>query len=189
MDIADRERLDQLIAEPIAIVPHDPRWAVRYAEEEGLLRSVLPHDLVIRIDHIGSTAVPELTGKPIIDIQVQVRDVVRVEREVMPHLVARGYEFIWRPTIGERAPFYAWFIKRDEQGFRTHHIHMVEPDEATEDRLLFRDYLRRSPEEAAQYEALKRDLHQRFPNNRSEYTLGKTEYILSVVHKARAERV
>ncbi|MBK6829231.1 MAG: GrpB family protein [Flavobacteriales bacterium] len=68
-----------------------------------------------------------------------------------------GYEFIWRNSIGEREPFYAWFLKRDSAGRRTHHIHMVKPDEASEERILFRNRLREHPEEAAEYGSIKRN--------------------------------
>ena len=82
-------------------------------------------------------------------------------------------------------------------GPRTHHIHMVEPGTFRDpkndgflfwDRLLFRDYLRAHPDEGRQYEAVKRDLAARFPDDREAYTDGKTEYVYSVMQKARQER-
>lgn len=185
MSAALRDRIEELLREPIAIVKHDRDWSRRYADEEKFLRSALPPALVVRIDHIGSTAVPGLSAKPIIDVQVEVKDLERVKQEVAPLLESRGYEFIWRPSIGERAPFYAWFIKRDRHGRRTHHVHIVEPDAASEDRILFRDHLRRSPEEARRYEELKRALSHEHPSDRAAYTKGKTDYIAGIVREAR----
>lgn len=179
-------RLKELMHEHIEVRAYDPAWPAMYAAEEEVLKGILPPGLMIRIDHIGSTAVPGLSAKPIVDVQVEVNDLQRVRREVAPKLEAMGYEFIWRPSIGEEAPFYAWFIKRNAEGQRTHHIHMVEPDTASEDRLLFRDHLRTHPGEAARYEALKNALARAHPDDRTAYTLGKTEYVAEVVAKARA---
>lgn len=180
------QRIAELTREHVAIVPYDPRWPQLYADEEMLLERSLPVDLVERIAHIGSTAIPGLCSKPIIDIQVEVADLDRVRKQVVPIMRDLGYEFIWRPTMGEQAPFYAWFIKRDARGQRTHHVHMVKPDAASSDRLVFRDFLRAHPEEAARYEELKRSLSQRFPNDRAAYTQGKTGFISAVIARARA---
>ncbi len=180
-----QQRIEDLAHEGIAIVSYDAQWPLLYAEIEGKLLRSLPVDLVKCIAHIGSTAVPGLSSKPIIDVQVEVTDLGRVRREVVPILTDLGYEFLWRPSIGELTPFYAWFIKRDEKGQRNQHIHMVEPDEASADRLLFRDYLRRHPDEASRYEALKQQLAERFKNDRAAYTWSKTGHIKAMVAKAR----
>jgi GrpB-like predicted nucleotidyltransferase (UPF0157 family) len=181
-----KERILALSHEHVDVQPYDPAWPKRYQEEEDLLVRSLPPDLVQRIVHIGSTAVPGLSAKPIIDLQVEVNSLDRVRREVVPIMQDLGHEYIWRPTMGESAPFYAWFIRRDAAGKRTHHVHMVEPDAASEDRVLFRDHLRAHAELAAKYETLKRDLAAHFPDDRTAYTKGKTEFILDVVRRARA---
>lgn len=183
-----RERIAQLTHERIAIVPYDDRWPGCYAEVEARLSRSLPTDLVTRIAHIGSTAVPGLSSKPIIDVQVEVTDLDRVRRDVVPVMKDLGYEYIWRPTMGEHAPFYAWFIGRDARGERTEHVHMVVPDQASADRLIFRDFLRAHPDEALRYEALKRALHTEHATDRAAYTTGKTPYIASIVAKAKAGR-
>lgn len=179
------ERIAELTREPIAITPYDPAWPARYAAEEARLKAALPGDLCTCIAHIGSTAVPGLSAKPVIDIQVEVTDLGRVRIEVVPVMKQLGYEFIWRPSMGERAPWYAWFIARDGAGNRMVHVHMVEPDHATADRLLFRDYLRARPEAAAAYESLKRALAQEFPNDRAAYTAHKSAFIQDALREAR----
>lgn len=176
------DRIAELMHEHIDVLPYDPAWPARYADEERRLRSLLPHDLVLRIDHIGSTAVPGCSAKPVIDIQVEVNDLGRARQQAVPQLQGSGYEFIWRPSIGEMAPFYAWFIKRDTAGRRTHHIHMVEPDTASEDRIRFRDRLRSRPDLVRRYEALKQELLRRFADDRAGYTQGKTAFIQDVIH-------
>jgi GrpB-like predicted nucleotidyltransferase (UPF0157 family) len=178
-------RIAELTREPIAIVPYDDQWPVRYAKEEGRLLRTLPLDLVKRIAHIGSTAVPGLSAKPIIDVQVEVTSLDRVRREVVPIMQDLAYEFIWRPSMGEQAPFYAWFIKRNERGQRIFHVHMVEPDQASVDRLVFRDHLRTHPDAAQRYEALKQGLAAAHPVDRAAYTLSKTPFITEVLRRAR----
>jgi GrpB-like predicted nucleotidyltransferase (UPF0157 family) len=183
MDESYRARIETLARERVDIVPYDPAWPAEYAREEAFLRAQLPADLVLRIAHIGSTAVPGSSAKPIIDVQVEVKDLQRVRSEVVPVLTTHGYECIWRPSIGERAPFYAWFIKRGQQGARSHHLHMVEPDDASSDRIRFRDLLRADKEELRRYETLKQALARQHPNDRAAYTRGKAAYIAELLGK------
>jgi len=188
MDRKTQERIKALMREKFAVVPYDENWPARYAEEELRLKRLLPRHLVQRITHIGSTAVPGLSGKSIIDVQVEVTDLEVVREEYAPQLEAEGYEYIWRPSIGESAPFYAWFIRRGSDGQRTHHVHVVQPDKASADRIIFRNYLRRHPEEAKAYEALKLELLRRYPKNRAAYTQNKGEFVADVLVKARREK-
>lgn len=185
MDTVPHERISELTREHIDVVAYDAQWPARYAAIEARLARELPVGFASRIVHIGSTAVPGLSAKPIIDVQVEVAQPDRTRTGVVPLMRDLGYEFIWRPTMGERASHYAWFIGRNARGERTEHIHMVEPDEASEDRILFRDFLRAHPSEAARYEALKQELLHAHPTDRAAYTQGKTAYIRSIVQQAR----
>ncbi len=186
--MTDEERLEILEREPITLVPYDRSWPMRYVELETLLERSLPADLWTRTTHIGSTAVPGMSAKPIIDVQVEVTSLDRVRLEVVPIMIGLGYEFIWRPTMGERAPFYAWFIARNAAGQRTTHVHMVEPDAASEDRLRFRDFLRAHPEDAGRYERLKLDLLAAHAHDRAAFTRGKSAFIASILHRSRQSR-
>lgn len=188
MSTTPRKKIDALMRERIAVVPYMEEWTQRYAELEVKLKRLMPRRLVQRIAHIGSTAVPGMSAKPIIDVQVEVNDMDEVVREVVPLLEAEGYEFIWRPTIGELEPFYAWFIKRNDEGERTEHIHVVTPDRASVDRIVFRDHLRNHPEEASAYEALKAELARKYVKDRAAYTAGKSAFILAALQKARTEK-
>ena len=182
---SDRKRIAALMKERIAVVPYDPTWPQRFAEVEQRLKKLLPKNLVQRIAHIGSTAVPGLSAKPIIDVQVEVNDMQEVIDRVVSMMQEAGYEFIWRPSIGENEPYYAWFIKRDHQGERTEHIHILAPDQSSAERIIFRDILRRHPEDAAAYEALKNALAKKHPRDRVAYTAGKTEFIRNTIRKGR----
>ena len=82
-------------------------------------------------------------------------------------------------------PYYAWFIKRDVNGSRTHHIHMVDPGFADWDRLHFKDYLIENPEVAKDYQKLKCDLSVKYKNNRVEYTNRKGEFIKKYTNIAK----
>ncbi len=189
MDSTPKKRIEALMREKIAVVPYDERWPQLYADLELRLKRMIPRRLVQRIAHIGSTAVPGLSSKPIIDVQVEVNDMEAVIREVVPILTEEGYEFIWRPTIGESEPFYAWFIKRNADGERTEHLHMVSPDRASVDRIVFRDHLRHHPEEAAAYEALKTELARKHTKDRTAYTQGKTAFIQAALQRARGTKI
>jgi GrpB-like predicted nucleotidyltransferase (UPF0157 family) len=150
--------------------------------------SCLPGDLIRRVEHFGSTAVPGLAAKPIVDMLVEVTDLQATRARIAPVLESQGYDYFWRPTHGDDGPpFYAWFIKRDPStGARTHHIHMVEGQFSEHwDRLLFRDYLIEHPAVAKAYESLKVHLALTAPNDRVAYTRGKTDFVVKVTEEAK----
>lgn len=184
------ERVARVTLEPVEVVDYDADWPASFAREKAHLRACLPGDVIVRIEHFGSTAVPGLAAKPIIDILVEVTDLGAVRERVVPVLESQGYEYFWRPTFGDDGePFYAWFIKRDRRtGRRSHHIHMVERDFTTHwDRLLFRDYLIAHPDVAAEYERLKREVAD-LSSDRVSYTDAKSELIARVTEDARRQR-
>src|SRR5712664_945230 len=152
------ERIRRLVQEDVVIEPYDDRWPLSFEREKEHLRSCLPQELIRRIEHFGSTAVPGLAAKPIIDMLVEVTDLDATRNRIAPLLEAQGYDYLWRPTHGDDgAPFYAWFIKRDPATrIRTHHIHMVEDH--------FVDHL-------------KTRLASTHPKDRVAYTREKTEFV------------
>lgn len=180
-----QERIEAAIREETALVPYDPRWPELFRMEEEHLRSCLPGELIGRIEHFGSTAVPGLAAKPVIDILVEVTSLDETRRRIVPILELQGYDYFWRPTTGSESVHYAWFIKRNSDGMRTHHLHMVEADFEHWDRLCFRDYLIEHPEIAREYVALKIALADEHPNDRVAYTDGKTEFVVEVTRKAK----
>ncbi|MHA2431200.1 MAG: GrpB family protein [Promethearchaeota archaeon] len=179
------KRVDELIKEKIRIVPADSQWKILFKKEKKYLERILPKELICRIEHFGSTAIPNLSAKPIIDMLVEVTNLDECRKRIVPILVSKGYEYLWRPFIGNQPPFYAWFIKRDNEGNRTHHIHMVESHFSLWDALLFRDYLIHFPKEAKKYEDLKFFLVNKYQNNRIKYTSAKTNYIRETTKKAK----
>ncbi|NIM11539.1 MAG: GrpB family protein [Candidatus Aminicenantes bacterium] len=181
-----KEKIDRVVQEHVDITPYNPQWPHMFIQEKHHLLNCLPTDLIKRIEHFGSTAVPNLAAKPIIDILVEVTSLEETKKRIAPVLEAQGYDYFWRPSWGDDIPpFYAWFIKRDAGGKRTHHIHMVEHNFEHWDRLLFRDYLIEFPDVAKEYEELKYRLVNEFPEDRVAYTKGKTDFILRVTQQAK----
>lgn len=183
------ERVQRSLREDVTIVPYDAVWPELFRQEAEHLRACLPPQLIRRIEHFGSTAVPGLAAKPIIDMLVEVTSLRAARAEIVPILQAQGYDYFWRPTIGDDVPpWYAFFIKRDPPGTRTHHIHMMTRRPVFQvhwKRILFRDYLIANSEVAAEYERLKKHLATTHPNDRLAYTVGKTDFILSVMARAK----
>ncbi|MBN1932516.1 MAG: GrpB family protein [Desulfobacterales bacterium] len=179
------EKIARVVKEDVAVVPYDPRWPEMFEQERLHLLSCLPKDLIKRIEHFGSTAVPGLSAKPIVDILVEVVSLDETKQRIVPILEAQGYDYFWRPSWGnDTPPFYAWFIKRNSDGNRTHHIHMVEAHFVHWNRLLFRDYLIEHPDIAYEYGNLKMSLSGIHQNDRVAYTQAKGVFVRQVTEKA-----
>ncbi len=183
------QRVRRVTKEQIAIVPYDCSWPGQFRAERALLLARLPRELILRVDHFGSTAVPGRAAKPIVDVLVEVTDVQAARERIAPILEAQAYEYFWPPLRGDEGPpWYPWFIKRDPlTGERTHHIHVLD-DGFVElcDWLLFRDYLITHPDTAIEYEALKRQLAEHHPHDRVRYTKAKTAFVTAVTERGRA---
>jgi GrpB-like predicted nucleotidyltransferase (UPF0157 family) len=180
------ESIKRVVQEDVTISQYNPDWPQMFEQEKEHLLSCLPNELIKRIEHFGSTAVPNLSAKPIIDMLVEVTSLEETKQKIVPILESQGYDYFWRPTFGDDTPpFYAWFIKRDSKGNRTHHIHMVENDFEHWERLLFRDYLIKHPDVTQEYQDLKLRLSNDYPNDRIAYTNGKTEFIVRITKIAK----
>lgn len=162
----------------VRLVPHDPRWAGLYREEAARLRAALG-DLLVDVQHYGSTSIPGIRAKPILDILAGVRRADDVLGR-LPELEALGYEHAhWAGVPGHHV-----FGKGKP---RTHLLHVVEhggPD--WRENLFFRDQLRARPELAAEYDALKRRLAQAHAADRPRYTAAKTDFIQRIRRQAPA---
>src|SRR2546426_7593765 len=108
-----QQRIRRVLREHVSIVPYDPKWPELFRQEKEHLLSCLPADLIRRVEHFGSTAVPGLAAKPIVDMLVEVTSLEEAKQRIVPILEAQGYDYFWRPTWGDDVPpWYAWFIKR-----------------------------------------------------------------------------
>lgn len=182
------DKLRRVLAERIDVVDYDEAWPALFVSEAARLSAFFPPGSMRRIEHIGSTAVPGLAAKPIVDILVGVDDFAFVVERVAPLMEEAGYDYFWRPAFGEEGPRYPWFIGRDSEGARVSHIHVALIDDDSQwERVIFRDYLRRHPRIADEYAALKRDLAVRFPDDREAYTAAKTAFIATATAAAKGE--
>lgn len=156
--------------DPITVVPYDAAWPTRFRVESQLLRIAL-NDLEPRIEHIGSTSVPGLAAKPIIDILVGVQDLPG-SRACFGDLRRLGY--LYAPY---RADEMHWFCK-PHPSRRTHHLHLVPTNSPRfREELAFRDHLRSHPRAASEYGALKRRLAVEFRHDREAYAAAKGAFI------------
>ncbi|MEM8570967.1 MAG: GrpB family protein [Pseudomonadota bacterium] len=179
-DFVERAR-----AETVKVADYDPEWPKLFEQEAKRLRSLLPEASISRIEHFGSTAVPGLAAKPIVDVLVEVPDLLIVHRQIAPILTKHCYEYFWRPgPLGMPDIAYTWFIRRDVHGVRTHHVHMISPSSPYWDRLIFRDWLRAHPDTATEYGNLKRRLA-RDQKDRGAYARAKGRFIENVLKEAR----
>jgi GrpB-like predicted nucleotidyltransferase (UPF0157 family) len=174
------------VPDEVEIVSYDPSWPDLFAAEEKALRNALPPDAFIAIEHAGSTAIPGVAAKPIIDIFVAVPSIADARRTLVEPIKAIGYVY-WKDNPNPERMF---FVKGMPPfgARRTHHVHLCEPSSEHWSRpLQFRDYLRRHPDKARRYVELKRDLAERFRDDREGYTAAKDAFVLDIIAKARNE--
>lgn len=153
-------------------MPYDPRWPILFEEAAAHLKRALA-PAILAVHHVGSTAVPGLCAKPILDLLVSVPD-FEDAREFATQLAALDYEF--RPE--EEIPDRHYFRRPPGGELRTHHLSLAEPGSRHHRvTLAFRDALRRSTELATGYARLKLDLAQRFPFDRPAYIEGKSQFV------------
>ena len=174
------DSLAQAIVEEVCLAAHDARWATQFGEERDRLWDLFPGRFAA-IEHIGSTAVPRLAAKPIIDILAGVGTMGEADALLEP-LCAHGYETSaeFNATLHDRR-----WLMRHALGRRTHHLHLVVfGGEPWIRHLQFRDVLRADAAMAARYEQLKRDLAERYHQDREAYTDAKTAFIREVLTNA-----
>jgi GrpB-like predicted nucleotidyltransferase (UPF0157 family) len=162
----------------VRIVEYDPAWPARAAEELRRLEQALG-PAAVRLEHVGSTAVPGLAAKPILDLQLSVAAIEPRAPYAEP-LERLGYLFVPAPE----SPDCHFFAKPPERP-RTYHLHVGEAGSRHERRhLAVRDFLRAHDDEAARYAALKRDVAARHPQDRLAYIAGKDSYVAALEARA-----
>lgn len=168
--------------EPVTVVPHRPEWAALFEEEARLIHATVSAWITGGIHHVGSTAVPGLDAKPVIDIAVGVAS-LEESRACIPLL--REIDYLHSPY---RADVMHWFCKPDPAR-RTHHLHLMPTgSERLADEIAFRDFLRAHPEEAERYGGLKQRLAAEHKHDREAYTRAKTDFVTELTARARANR-
>lgn len=153
---------------PIEIIEYDPSWPASYVAECERLAPLLPG---VRISHIGSTAVPGLAAKPVIDMIALVDN---LDVNITALMQRAGYQLPARFNV---SLVHRRFLCYPTAVYRTHHLHIVDEREDMDRCLRFRDSLRADPGLAAEYAALKRALAARFRDDREGYTEAKSRFI------------
>lgn len=168
----------------IEIVPYDPRWQAAFAGQQALLEGLLSPWLAAPPEHIGSTAVPGLAAKPIIDILAPVQSLADVQAAI-PLLVEAGWLF-W-PDDPNRH-YRLWFL-RPNPSARTHHLHIIEQAHPQASALIgFRDALRRDAGKREAYAMLKISLAETYASDREAYTNAKADFVADVLRASGLEQ-
>ena len=166
---------------PIEIVPYNPKWHDLFIVEKAEIERIIS-PFSLKIEHFGSTAIPNMAAKPTIDILVAISDQESIKPMIIEKMKAHGYHYTLRK---DAPPPYMMFMKGyTPTGFKgqCYHIHMAPLSHSgLWDRIHFRDYLISHPKEAKEYENLKVELAQRFRNDREAYTNGKTRFIQKIM--------
>lgn len=170
--------------EPVYIVPYDPSWPALFVKERARIEEAVGR-WVEDIEHVGSTAIPGLDAKPVIDVMAGLRSMQDAERCIEP-LVNLGYSY-WAEGAQSHHRLFVKFTNV-ERIARTHNLHLVEIGRRYwKERLLFRDYLRDQPGVASEYARLKRELADLYRDDREAYTAAKTNFVFRVVNRTSSE--
>lgn len=162
---------------PITVVDYDPTWPDTFARLEATLRPAVG-DIAVSIEHVGSTSVPGLAAKPVIDISI-----VLPSQDLVPQAIKRlasiGYTHKGDQGVPGREAF------DEPKGTPRHNLYVcVDGIIGLRNHLALRDYLRANPDEAGRYGELKKQLADRFPDDIDSYVDGKTDLILDFLEKA-----
>jgi GrpB-like predicted nucleotidyltransferase (UPF0157 family) len=185
MDNLTKQELGKLF--PIVIVPPNSNWVNLFEKEKKIIIDTLGEHIALKVEHFGSTSVPNLAAKPTIDILVEIPSTDDFKNFVVDKMKNIDYHFIWRTDCGQP---YMMFVKGySSNGIieQTYHIHMAPKSHPLWDRLYFRDYLKQHPEIAKNYEEIKYQLAEKHKYDREDYTTAKTEFITKVTEIAKNE--
>ena len=160
---------------PVVLEEYNPNWAEKYEEEKEFLMGIIGTWFHGRIEHVGSTAVEGMVAKPVIDIMFGVKT-LEVSRPAIEVLTKNGYEY-WP----YKEDVMHWFCKPSD-AYRTHHLHLIPYGSLLwNERIKFRDILRKKGPEFSQYANLKRELASKYTNDRETYTEEKWPFIKGVL--------
>jgi GrpB-like predicted nucleotidyltransferase (UPF0157 family) len=163
----------------VRIVPYDPSWPDQFEAEAEILRQLLGES-ALPIHHVGSTAVPGLSAKPVVDLMVEVPELTLVQ-SMTSEFEAAGYEVRGEGGIPGRH-----FVTRNAAGQRTHDVHIFPAGHRElQHMLLFRDRMRENPEEARAYSELKHRLAERYREDPDRYTQEKSKFIVDAIWRQR----
>ena len=168
----------KLLDDSIRLVEYDPTWPARFDEMAYRLRNAIAPEIALRIEHYGSTAIPNMTAKPVIDILLEVPSFAEARKSLIPVFNKPECEYWWYND------HMCFIIRKEPMGIRTYHIHAAPRGHRIWEGIAFRDYLRIHPDEAARYAALKSKLAEYHTTDREAYTNAKDDFVREVTAKA-----
>ncbi|MCG8701043.1 MAG: GrpB family protein, partial [Bacteroidales bacterium] len=169
---------------PIIITEYSDKWADLYNSEAKLITDSFLQTEILKIDHVGSTAIPRLKAKPTIDILLQVSEQIEIQK-LKDKFKSLGYLINDHPE--NPAPHLTFVKGYTEQGFKGQAYHVHIRYHGDWDEIRFRDYLTKNKEIAKEYETLKLELAEKYPNDREAYTDSKTEWIEKINNLTRKQ--
>ncbi len=180
-EMTDEERAELF---PIILSEYKPAWAKNYLKEKGVVEKSIGQHNIIRMNHYGSTAIPNLIAKPTIDILLEIKDDTDTERLISN---MQSVEYIYSEQLDNPAPHMMFVKGYTSQGFKGQIFHVHVRFNCDWDELDFRDYLLAHPEIAKEYGTLKLELGKKYEHDRDGYTYAKTDFIKKINELARAE--
>ncbi|MDR0796359.1 MAG: GrpB family protein [Tannerella sp.] len=191
----EKVNFDNLSAEqagklfPIRIVPYNPDWQTLFEHEKTLLAEALGKDIVLHIEHIGSTSVEGLAAKPTIDIIVEVADLsFGAKQVIIAKMKTVGYENMCNAETENRMTFGKGYDENHVET-QTYHVHIREKGQTPQDEICFRDYLRQHSGMRDEYAALKYVLAEKHQFNREDYTQAKTGFITKITERQKKKQM
>lgn len=163
----------------VEISEYNPKWPELFLVEKSAIATALSGQDILAIEHFGSTAIPGLAAKPVIDILIAVPSVSHARQTFVPLLKSLDYVFWAENPNTDRLFFVKGMPPFGER--RTHHVHVAQKPSEMWSRLKFRDYLRLHDDERTAYAQLKRGLSQKYSADREAYTAAKSEFVARVM--------
>lgn len=169
---------------PIIISQPNPAWKDSYAKEKVIIEEKIGTDNIVRISHIGSTAVPNLPAKPIVDILLEIETNTDLDQLIA---ALRGLGYIYSPQPNNPPPHMMFMKGYTPEGFKGQVYHLHVRYSGDWDELYFRDYLSSHSDAAKRYAELKLNLKEKYEFDRDGYTAAKTDFIKNLTKLARDE--
>jgi len=187
----EKINFDNLTAEqvgklfPIRLVTYNPDWKILFEQEKTLITGVLGENVVLNIEHFGSTSVAGLVAKPTIDILVEVSNLSdEIKQVITQKLETIGYGNM-RNAEKENEMTFGKGYDENYVCTQTYHLHIREKGKTPQDEIYFRDYLRQNPDACDKYAKLKYVLAEKYRFNREDYTQAKTEFIIKITEQQK----
>lgn len=169
---------------PVELYPYDCKWKDIYLNEEKLILKALGNK-VLRIEHFGSTSIPNITAKDTIDVLIAISDEDNFSNNIIDELKCINYDYILQNEEGSSHMVFVKGYSATGEKDQTFHIHMGPISHKIWDRIYFRDYLRERPEVAREYENLKQTLSEKHKYDRVGYRIAKSEFVVKVTKDAK----